>query len=566
MNISLFQMASDLMNPVQCNICENASAKFNCNTCGDVLCAICKTYHLKSKGTRDHKVVPYAEKLNPKYIAQLFCSTHRHHAPKFWCDTCGVPICDSCVTNEHRGHQCNNITDVLTEKRDAMLAEMKMIRDTTMAEWKEVLKQAQTITTEYIENIDKIDKELVARAQEMHREVDIILLRRQQTLKEIKESGLGKLQDQEKYIRERLQQLQEDVQRYEDQLVDSDPNALLQFQQGMEHSKDEQKSFSLETISLPIFTKGQGDNSEIQNMFGQLSTQVIPKKSREIPYKYSDTELALSELTNSATKRSLIQKPYVQSQFSADQIFPYIACVNQGQAWVYTQDVTLQLMDRDGTVQDTIKTNFDIDDMAVTSDGDILLADLRNKCIKSVSGKKTISTLFNTSGRPYSLCCLHNNNIVVTFCRESKVIMYSRSGEIIQAFNDHIKFRYPMSVAVNKVNQNIYVCDHEENCINSTGKVMTIGTDGQLLYEYSGQDSKNFYPVKICTDLIGHIFITDLNNHCIHILDQEGKFVQYVLTSEQGLNEPTIIDVDSEGYVWVAEFYNRCVKVASYLH
>ena len=157
------------MNPVQCHICEEASAKFSCNTCGDVLCATCKTYHQKSKGTKDHKIVPYAKKLNPKYMAQLFCSTHRNHAPKFWCDICGVPICDSCITNEHRGHQCNNIIAVLTEKKDAMLAEMKVLRDKATPEWKELLNQVQTTTAEYLDNIGKIEIELVARAQEWTR-------------------------------------------------------------------------------------------------------------------------------------------------------------------------------------------------------------------------------------------------------------------------------------------------------------------------------------------------------------------------------------------------------------
>ena len=34
---------------------------------------------------------------------------------------------------------------------------------------------------------------------------------------------------------------------------------------------------------------------------------------------------------------------------------------------------------------------------------------------------------------------------------------------------------------------------------------------------------------------MGHILITDCKNHRVHILDQERRFIQYILTSQQGL-------------------------------
>ena len=143
--------------------------------------------------------------------------------------------------------------------------------------------------------------------------------------------------------------------------------------------------------------------------------------------------------------------------------------------------------------------------------------------------------------------------------------MYNRNGEIRQKF-DLIKFRHPMSVAVNNVNQDIYICDHESNNnYYSRGKVLTVGTDGQLQYEYSGQPSECvFSPVGVCTDHMGHVLITDHYNHRIHIINQEGRFIGYILTAEQGLILPTTINVDREGYVWVGED-NWCVKVARYL-
>ena len=572
-------MASDLMNPAQCNICEAAAAKFNCNTCGDALCATCKGYHLKSKGTKHHKIVPYAEKLNPKYLAGLICPKHQTHGPKFWCDTCDVPICDLCITsNEHKGHEYSDITATLSKRRDAMLAEMKTIRDQTIEEWKEVFKQANTITAKFENDIDVINKELVARAKAMHKQVDDILATSQKILQQLKASNLPKLQQQEKYLEDKLRQMKEDVERYENQLRDADPNALLRFKQDSVQSKGMSKPPGLETASPPVFTMGQIDTNALQNMFGQLSTEVIPQKTGDLakkpptgppnPQPTASSDEGKNTVTSSGVHsvgRSLIPNPSIQHQFDVGYPYPLIACVEGGLAWVKTgltsipRGTTLQLVDKRGSISDKITVDHIINYMAVAADGNLLLADSHNKCIKSVSKQKKISMLFSTGGSPEGLCCLNNGEIVVTFPQDKKVKMYNRNGKITQSF-DHIKFEYPYRVTENIINQDIYIRDKM--------KLIAIKADGKLRYEYTGQGDSKLEPWDVCTDQMGHVFITDYLNHQIHILDQEGQFIQYLMTSQHGLKQPFTIDVDREGYVWVGEYVGGDkgrVKVARYL-
>ena len=461
----------------------------------------------------------------------------------------------------------------MTEKRDSMLEHMKTLRDKTVCEWEEVLKQAKTTTSEYVDNIDQLENKLKARAKDMHKQVDAILAKSQQTLNQMKAVGLTKLQDQEKYLEDKLQQLQTDVQRYEDQLQHGDPNALIQFKQDTRQSIGEMKPPAIEVVSAPIFSKGQNYADAIETMFGQLSA---PKKSRTVPEKSNSDSSSpdpaatcsagqpkVSSPQSSATKKSLIPQPSVQSKFDVNRAYPRIACVERSLAWVQTGDKKLQLMDRDGSVRDNINTDFDFLDITITSAGDLLLTDCDNNCIKSVSRHKFVSTLFRTSGKPWGLCCLHNGDIVVTLRDNSKVLVYSSNGQIKQKMDD-IKFRCPMSVSVNKVNQDIYICDYEKDSFDSPGKVLAIGDNGQLQYEYTGQSSSKFIPVEVCTDHMGHVLITDCKNEFVHIMDREGQFIQYILTEQQGLSLPNTISVDEEGYVWVGEC-NRCVKVARYL-
>ena len=303
---------------------------------------------------------------------------------------------------------------------------------------------------------------------------------------------------------------------------------------------------------------------QCRKLFGNISDGkiMVSKKSSKSTYSTDTSSSAKNldqiDLAQSGNSRSvtgiisLNRIPSFQSKFDVNSHYPHIACVEQGLAWVRTGKSTIQLVDRGGTAKDTLILSFDILDMARTLDGNILLADRKNKCIKSLSVQQQISTLLKTSGLPYGLCCLQNGGIVVAFSDESNVIVYSNNYQIKQSMN-HIRFRFPKKVAQNKVNKDIYICDHEGNTYDSPGKIIAVGIDLNVRYEYNGQGDKTFTPVGVCTDQMGHILITDYINHRIHILDQEGRFIQHIMTPEQGLHMPNAIDVDLEGNLWLGK-------------
>ena len=168
------------------------------------------------------------------------------------------------------------------------------------------------------------------------------------------------------------------------------------------------------------------------------------------------------------------------------------------------------------------------------------------------------------------MCCLTDDDIVVTIdSDDSKVIVYNREGKVRWTF-DGIELKYPYKVAVNKVNQDICICHQKTDRWYFMGEVKAIGADGKLHFEYSGNDRRRFRPVGVCTDQMGHVLITDYYYHRVHILDQEGQFIQDILYSDEERFNSYSLDVDEEGYVWVGENKSNAtkarVKVARYLH
>ena len=446
-----------------------------------------------------------------------------------------------------------------------MVEEMKAIREKNVTEREEVLQQAQQITVDYLESFEKIDNQLVARASEMKNDVDTILSQNQKRLQELKEAGLSKLKDQEKLLAERVQQPKDEIRKYEDQLRGTDPNVLLQFKR-KEPTQTTDKAPPLETASIPDFRKGENDAIAMKKIFGQISMQNVgddkisctsqsdTKAKNESSSGKTLVASGQSSPSSCSKQISSIPKSCFKSGFHfwVKNMYPHIACVDQNLAWVTNNPPkacksALHLVDGEGSIKDFIEIGLDINGLSLSPDGDIILADGSNKCIKSLSNEKKISILFKTSKRPTGICCLANNDVVVTFMTESKVTVYQKTGKIARKLN-RIKFRHPKAVAVNNVNQDIYVCDHEDDFYQSTGKVIAVRSDGHPRFEYLGQGDR-FMPTAVCTDQKGRVLITDGGEDNVHILDQNGISVGTISICFTLILKS--IDVDREGSVWI---------------
>ena len=223
---------------------------------------------------------------------------------------------------------------------------------------------------------------------------------------------------------------------------------------------------------------------------------------------------------------------------------------------------SLQLMDQHGNVKDTIDTEFNFSDVALSPQGELLLSSTR---IKSINPGKEVKTLFTTGLAPWGLCCLHSGNVAITCYNEAKAVIYSISGKIIQEL-DKTLFKCPIRVAQNKVNHDLCICDKDKTEYTSTSKIVALSLDitsYNLRYKYTGHGNIKFCPLDLCTDSAGNVLITDWNR-LVHILDRDGQFLQYLLTAEQRLEWPVSIDVDSDGNAWVGEVAGG-VKVVKYL-
>ena len=398
--------------------------EYNCNTCGAKLCANCKQAHLENNDTRHHSITEYAKKLMPGSLSPPPCHEHNGKECVCWCQTCGKATCMDCVTKSHRGHEFTELETVLQERRTSLQQELKNLESNKLKEWQDLMIIAKKMTSDFSGQVDEIEKELEERAKEFHSKVEEIKETYKKQLNELRILNLAILQEQEKMVSDGLEKVKQEIKECEDRLRSSDMESLLEHKGAKSDKKDTLPTISC--VTPPVFTPSKIDTKALTEMFGQLTI----------------------------SPTHLIPKPSVQSQFKTKVRRPSVICVGSGEAWVQTDKLTIQLVDRHGTVKDTIHTDFDFDYMVLSPQGDILLTDQDNKCIKAISRDKTIKTLLKLQLRPWGLCCLHSGHIAVTFYDEGRVLIYSASGKVIKELDKKL-FSGPWRVAQSKYNSDL---------------------------------------------------------------------------------------------------------------
>ncbi|XP_062586151.1 uncharacterized protein LOC134247778 [Saccostrea cucullata] len=73
---------------------------------------------------------------------------------------------------------------------------------------------------------------------------------------------------------------------------------------------------------------------------------------------------------------------------------------------------------------------------------------------------------------------------------------------------------------------------------------------------------QTFCPQGITTDSQSHILIADIDNDCVHIIDQDGQFLRYIYCELSG---PKGLCIDTNDNLFVAQWRNRQVKKIKYL-
>ncbi|XP_063042933.1 tripartite motif-containing protein 2 [Engraulis encrasicolus] len=205
--------------------------------------------------------------------------------------------------------------------------------------------------------------------------------------------------------------------------------------------------------------------------------------------------------------------------------------------------------------------------VAVHPNGDIIIADYDNKWVSIFSSEGKYKGKLG-SGRlmgPKGVSVDHNGHVIVVDNKACTVLIFQTSGKLISKFgsrgNGDKQFAGPHFAAVNGSNDIIITDFHNHS-------VKVFNTDGELLLKFgsNGEGNGQFNaPTGVAVDGNGNIIVADWGNSRIQVFDSSGSFLSYINTSADPLYGPQGLALTSDGHVVVADSGNHCFKVYRYL-
>ncbi|XP_029905754.1 tripartite motif-containing protein 2 isoform X2 [Myripristis murdjan] len=205
--------------------------------------------------------------------------------------------------------------------------------------------------------------------------------------------------------------------------------------------------------------------------------------------------------------------------------------------------------------------------VAVHPNGDIIIADYDNKWVSIFSSEGKFKTKLG-SGKlmgPKGVSVDRNGHIIVVDNKACCVFIFQPNGKLVTKFgnrgNGDRQFAGPHFAAVNHNNEIIVTDFHNHS-------VKVFNTEGEFLLKFgsNGEGNGQFNaPTGVAVDVNGNIIVADWGNSRIQVFDGSGSFLSYINTSADPLYGPQGLALTSDGHVVVADSGNHCFKIYRYL-
>ncbi|KAI8509646.1 hypothetical protein Bbelb_120740 [Branchiostoma belcheri] len=114
---------------------------------------------------------------------------------------------------------------------------------------------------------------------------------------------------------------------------------------------------------------------------------------------------------------------------------------------------------------------------------------------------------------------------------QGEVLVFRPDGTLVRTVGQQQGMKTPGYITVDGEG-NILVSDWNNNC------VYVYNEDGQFLFQFGGEGSGEGQlkkPCGICTDRTGNIIVADRGNGCVEMFDKRGKFLKHIATDMKDL-------------------------------
>lgn len=554
---------------------------YRCRDCNEALCDSCVRAHLRVRLTKDHFIqrLDDAQAVPNTFYKQtpsisppgnnFFCDLHITEIVRLYCETCNIPICGECVSNEHNGHAFIYFQDAIDNARKLS---MKLLCDI----------RATAVSTK--ENMDAA-----------HRMIDTVNLRANSVSREIR-NFMRKfhlaLEERERELLNRVERIRLLKGKALSQHMEEFRLALARCGRTHDSLND-----ALEGGSAYDLLQAKNQALSELKIFKQLRLIMQPHEDDNITFFPPDQALfnAIATMGN-VTSSSFTAKGLAVGEGLLCPLNKEIGFTNLtkslGENMLASPDAiltsTISAMDSTFTIGDLDNrrdAGFPMPFRPKIDDLHRMPAILRTKHMQgnlfNVNSQSSrnyteagpVKLTFGREGdaegelcRPWGVCCDRNNNIIVADRSNNRVQIFSSNGVFIRMFGKHGsepgEFDRPAGVSTDPSNR-IVVADKDNH------RIQVFSMEGEFFHMFGEKGSKNGqfnYPWDVDVDIDGRIVVSDTRNHRIQLFAPDGSFINkygYENTSTmwKHFDSPRGVCFGFNGMVIVTDFNNHRLVV-----
>ncbi|XP_062588316.1 uncharacterized protein LOC134249994 [Saccostrea cucullata] len=547
-----------------CDLCETAALQSHCELCQINLCKACVGEHLSDSSKR-HNVVPYKHRTTTPNLNYPNCPNHTQKHCELYCKKCDIPVCSTCISSgKHHGHEFKDILQKLSFMKEIFKTDLKELEKRILPTYEEISSDLYSEKVKLEKHYEKLTSAVTKQGEDWHREINIIVNKQKSEIDEMKAKHLAAVNKQENEIKQITSEVKQSIFDLK-KILDSNDVSLTS---GYKSRNAEFISLPPKVnVSLPSYSPHQINTEQLHQMFGSLSGLSITTEEHGYTMK-------TPEAVSSPPVKPLLDEPELITTIDTGyNILHSVTCLCDEEIWTGGGDKIMKLYNLQGKLLKSIQTKYGnwLHDIAVTRSGDLVYTDPGTRTVNIVKNEQIQEVIRLQGWRPQYVCSTSSGDLLVTMDsdddKQSKVVRYSGSTDkqTIQ-FDSEGKPLYSCSNIFSKYiseNRNLDICVAD----SGASAVVVVNQAGKLRFRYTGHPSTTkriFNPAGITTDSQSQILTADCgNNHCIHILDQDGQFLRYIDNCD--LDSPWGLCVDTRDNLFVTDLNSGKVKKIKYM-
>lgn len=552
----------NLQDVIRCCLCETPMPSMHCDICNFYLCKACVGEHL-SDNSKDHKVVPFERRRSTTQ-----CQQHLFRICELYCDQCDIPICAICISSkEHHAHEVVDIYSRLENTRDVLQKDLQELEKTIYPKIQDLKYNIRVIHSDLEEKIHEFTEALKKHEEDWHREINTIIMKLRSYLKKIKSEYRFDLYRQRLEVDKATSEYNQTIDIIKNLLNSSDTRLVTAYKSN--NSEFRKKLPPNLTVSLPKFIPLKTNSENIYKQFCLIKHDIAASLKAEDHGYYMDAPSSDASQTDTSSIDEPKRTTVMYSEFKVLSKLCSVSCLSSEEIWLTSDDNIIRLYNlRKENVAKSIhiKSGGQPKDIAVTSSGDLVYTDYKDRTVNIVKNTQ-IQTVIRLRGwKPLSVCSTSSGDILVVMFRydkRTKVVRYTdfKEKQNIE-FNDKGQSLYSSGDSEKYIseNKNMDIC--VSDCFART--VVVVSNAGKFKFIYPGFSStmKLFNPHGITTDSQSRILIADYQNNCVHVIDQSGQFLFYIIGCE--INTPYDLCIDTSDNLFVTEFSTGILKKIKY--